>query len=272
MSWFGGEPLAAKEIVLDVARHALECAHASGSILSGNLTTNGYFLTPTLMGELVRLNHNNFQISLDGSRELHNKTRILANGGGTFDRILRNLIQLSETNFDFTITIRLHLTETNAASLESLIYLLSSLFGNDKRFQIFFKKINQLTATLPSDLHLISKERETDIANKLSKQALLHGLRVASSGNAKMCYAARPNSLAIRASGKIQKCTVLLDSDINDVGLLESNGTISLNSAKLLEWVTGILSEDPIALACPATAIKRQRNVTFFKSIPVDIV
>jgi uncharacterized protein len=71
ISWFGGEPLMAKNIVLRIAAHASRLCKQHGVSLDGGLTTNGYILDLDLFEELLSYNQRFFQITLDGWRDGH---------------------------------------------------------------------------------------------------------------------------------------------------------------------------------------------------------
>lgn len=93
LSWFGGEPLVAKDIVLDISSYAANLAKAyPGLEYRAGMTTNAYYLTPSLFSELTEAGVLDYQITLDGPRDLH-KTRLRADGKGTFDRIWKNLLR-----------------------------------------------------------------------------------------------------------------------------------------------------------------------------------
>src|SRR5580693_1893213 len=51
LSWFGGEPLLARDIVLRLSRHAFSLSKKYGFRLTGGLTTNGYLLNKELAAE-----------------------------------------------------------------------------------------------------------------------------------------------------------------------------------------------------------------------------
>lgn len=87
ISWFGGEPLLAKDIALDIGKYAHDMCFQNGVSFSGGFTTNGYHLDAGLLGELDKINHRTYQITLDGDEEFHDRTRVLANGRGTFKKI-----------------------------------------------------------------------------------------------------------------------------------------------------------------------------------------
>ena len=57
LSWFGGEPLLAANICLDIAGYAMQLCTTHGAQLSGGITTNGSLLDTALAEKLVSLNH-----------------------------------------------------------------------------------------------------------------------------------------------------------------------------------------------------------------------
>lgn len=66
-----------------------------------------------------------------------------------------------------------------------------------------------------------------------------------------ICYAAKPNSLLVRADGRIGKCTVALNDDRNTIGRVNEDGTLTLDSHLLQPWIRGLHDLDAQTLACP---------------------
>jgi uncharacterized protein len=83
ISWFGGEPLAAKNIVFEISEfiQKLLVDYPNLKYMS-DMTTNAYQLDEKTLHKLVALGINNFQISLDGTEDIHNKTRLRIDGAG----------------------------------------------------------------------------------------------------------------------------------------------------------------------------------------------
>ena len=92
LGWFGGEPLIAKKICLDIIKHSFKECEKNNVFLKGSFTTNGYFLTKPLVEELSKYNHASFQVTLDGYGEDHDVTRVSVNGKGTFDTVWSNIL------------------------------------------------------------------------------------------------------------------------------------------------------------------------------------
>lgn len=121
LSWFGGEPLLAEQVIRELANHAYRLSEKHGFCLSGGFTTNGYLLTPDLVREFHALRHRSYQITLDGPAVQHNSTRRLANGRQTFDRIWSNLLMMRDIDLDLGVTLRLHVSPSNMCCFPNLL-------------------------------------------------------------------------------------------------------------------------------------------------------
>lgn len=144
ISWFGGEPLLASSIVLDVGRHAFNLCEQHGVKFGAGLTTNGYLLAPELFNELISIGHNDYQITLDGDEEWHDKTRVLANRRPTFQRIWSNLETCRSAPGKFSIMLRLHVHRENVESVKRLYDMLKASLLGDPRFTVYFHKVSNL--------------------------------------------------------------------------------------------------------------------------------
>lgn len=292
LSWFGGEPLVAKDVVLQVSQLAFDLCRRYGARLEGGLTTNGYLLKKPLFEKLVDLRQNHFQISLDGDRDSHDTTRLRADGKGTFDRIWENLLALRDCDGEFEVVLRLHVTDANHDSLESLCRKLYRFFRHDRRFTPHFHDVRNLggeggktvqrmdpevyesqTARLGEILAFGEEGREGAAGMKVtaapmlgseSSSLVLHepdgGSRPDDeSPQPYICYAARPNSLLIRANGRVGKCTVALNDTRNDIGRLRKDGTVAIDQEKLGPWIKGMETLDLDTLGCPLSRMPKQR-------------
>jgi len=89
LAFYGGEPLLEFELIKIVVDYAEK--KFFGKDLSFQVTTNGSLLTPEVTPYLSEHNFN-VTISLDGTSEIHNRSRKFAStGGGTFDSIKNNI-------------------------------------------------------------------------------------------------------------------------------------------------------------------------------------
>lgn len=119
--FYGGEPFLPQN--MDIINYIIsKSPHATYSAIS-----NGYYLDEYL--EILKKIHIEFiQITLDGSKDYHNMSRILHNGNGTYDKIMKN-IDLC-LNLHIPIKIRMNISEKNIESCLSLREQLSKKYSS----------------------------------------------------------------------------------------------------------------------------------------------
>lgn len=122
--WFGGEPLLCIDHIKNMSSRIISLAEKYNVAYSSAMSTNGYFLTPENVQILEKCQLNRIQVTLDGMKDIHDKTRVLRNGSGTFDVIVRNLKQLKTT---ISIHIRTNLHKDNLSEFSKLSELINTI-------------------------------------------------------------------------------------------------------------------------------------------------
>nr|WP_193988052.1 radical SAM protein [Lelliottia steviae] len=269
LSWFGGEPLLAKDILFEISEYAQSLAKENGCKVYGNLTTNGSLLDIKTLTKLVELKQNSFQISIDGDKESHDTTRLTRNGRGSFDKIWGRLLAASATDLDFHITLRVHITDLNHESVLAFCERYDEELKNDNRFQLFFKEISNLGGDNQEKINrLISKKSAKQLSQELTERYSGNSKKINERGHY-ICYAGKPNSLGIRANGNINKCTVALDDDRNNIGKINPDGTLTLNNEKFSTWIKGFTTLDSWQMGCP---LSYMNSNTVVGDIPIKKV
>lgn len=256
LSWFGGEPLLAKDIVLDLAQYAYDLTEQYDCTLVGDITTNASLLDIRTLKRLVELKQSKFQISIDGAKDKHDTTRLTRTGRGSFDKIWSRLLDAAATDLDFQITLRIHVTAFNQASIEEFCSLYTETLAGDKRFNLFFKAIEDLGG---ENQDLLSKLTDAGRPRQMAA-AFQEKYNANPKGSNYICYASKPNSLAIRANGVLNKCTVALQDDTNQIGKINPDGTLDLNNQKFATWTQGFTNLDAWKMACPHSFMEAQKN------------
>lgn len=251
LNWFGGEPLLAADIVLDVSGHAHALCADCGIDMDGEVTTNGYLLTLDLLERLKAVGMRAFQVSIDGDRDSHDRTRVLGSGAGSYDTIMQNLLAARRSTLDFHIVLRLHITRQNFDAMERAVADLRDIFGPDDRFSFFIKAIENLGGGPEVKGSVPDKAAARDMRARMEALVGLGGGK----GGLSICYAARPNAFVIRADGTVAKCTVLFGAAGNRVGKLKGTGEMEIDIDRLRRWMTGYATLDPATLHCPADAL-----------------
>lgn len=131
VTWFGGEPLLAPDVVEALSGRLMALAEARGGTYHASIITNGYLLTQEVVDMLDRCKVKSAQVTIDGMGATHDATRRLAGGGPTFDRISSNLRDLK---IPFKVDIRHNVHEANLAEMDELRAFVEGLAhesGND---------------------------------------------------------------------------------------------------------------------------------------------
>jgi uncharacterized protein len=123
VTWFGGEPLVGKQPLLALSDAFIERCDAHEVHYSATITTNGYLLDEETCGQLRDRRVEGVQVCLDGPPEVHDRMRPLANGKGTFWRIVENLHHAVEY---LPITIRMNVDAVNILRTEELLQILEA--------------------------------------------------------------------------------------------------------------------------------------------------
>jgi len=271
ISWFGGEPLMAKNTVFELNEFAQSECEKAGVRFSSNMTTNAFGLDRGTFDTLSRLGMRKYQISLDGDEDEHNKTRKLMSGRGSFAKIWSNLLAMRDSPEDFYVKLRVHVHKNNLASVRTLIEKLNTEFGTDSRFMIFFKAVGNWGGDTVKQMDLL-KGSGPIIAEF---QALLESwgwFAARAYGKTdqtfRPCYAAVPTSLVIRADGSLAKCTVAFSDARNRIGHINDDGTLHIERDKMLQFMRGFEDANEDALHCPMKgmpAAEEVKVITFEK-------
>jgi uncharacterized protein len=262
VSWFGGEPLLALDVIASVSEHIRSLLESRPMVrYKAGITTNGYVLTPDVFRRLLDWGIFSYQISFDGPKECHDRKRILASGGPTFERLWNNLIALRTFSDRFAITVRLHVDSENLKQVPDFLRQFKRDFGDDKRFALYIIELGQYPNSPRGDLDLLPSGESRRILGDIRRQAERLGIavRVPGTENHELyatCFAAKLNSFVVRSNGQISKCIVALDNDANQVGTIREDGTLSLNRMKLLAWARGWSSGAVHELECPLRGIE----------------
>ncbi|MDB5431628.1 MAG: radical protein [Caulobacter sp.] len=289
LSWFGGEPLMAKDVVLRLSEYAHVLCTEHGVRLDGGLTTNAVQLDLDLFRRLLAARQNFFQITLDGWGATHDAVRKHADGRGSFERIWHNLVAMRAVDETFEVVIRVHVRRENIEAMPELMAQLGAHFGGDERFRLDFEHVRDLggvggasvkqpvhleelheieaqmrrvfLAHFPPDKRQHNALDQTD-ASGVVRDAKAKGesaggqrLQDLAAGGNYICYAAKPNSILIRANGRIGKCTVALYDERNDIGCLNADGTFTIDQDKVKPWMRGLSDLDPASLGCPLSGM-----------------
>lgn len=257
VSWFGGEPLYGMEAIDDLGPFFAEVAREAGLRYGTHMTTNGYLLTEEVADRLLAYGIDDFQITLDGLPDDHDRHRAARDGGKTFDTIYRNLCALAARPEHFAVVIRVNFDRENTPGLEAFLQLLQRRFAHDERFVLAFHAVGQWGGSNDASLAVCGTDESHAVRTRLKAAARSLGLHVTGGwkpglgAGEEVCYAARPYNFIVGAHGDLMKCTIDLDKkDHNMVGKLRQDGTLELDVDKMALWTEPAFERDTGCQSC----------------------
>lgn len=257
IGWFGGEPLYGLAAVEDLAPFFWQTAQENSLAFSSHMTTNGYLLTPETGEKLLSWGINQFQITLDGPAVCHDHSRPTRNGQGSFDTILDNLIALKKRPESFRVALRVNFTPESIPHMDDFFGVVEHELGGDSRFRMRFRAAGKWGGENDDQLDVCGVEDGNKLTLEFERRAkekgltLADGFKASSTMGSQVCYAARPYHFVIGASGKVMKCTVVLDQDErNVVGTLTPDGLLQLDQDRLAAWVAPYFEQDTHCKRC----------------------
>ena len=246
VDWFGGEPLVALDVVENLSEEFVKiCGRLKRSYFA-SMTTNAYLLDLETFRKLLKLHVLDYQITIDGTRETHDRQRPLLNGGETFDVILKNLCAIKENikTGTFKITIRTNVSKEIFTHLEDYLSELDEIFGGDPRFSLLIhvvgdyggETVHNMQESLMNDTGVRSvfelvANKQLGIKINTLRRAFLYPAGV-------VCYANKPNHFTIDSDGKVRKCSCGLDDNaLNLIGSLTEKGEMEIDAYKHSRWL-----------------------------------
>jgi uncharacterized protein len=257
VKWFGGEPLYGMAAIAELAPFFKQVIEEHGLKSRFHMTTNGYLLDEATATRLLGWGIDDFQITLDGLGDEHDRHRPARDGAGTYDKIYDNLLKLRDRPEPFTVVIRVNFDQENSGGLNAFLDVIARDFKDDARFQMAFLPVLRHGGQNDAELAVCGAEERRSVSLDAQREARRRGIHLATSfqssigPGSNVCYAARPFSYIIGASGLVMKCTVALDNqDYNIVGKILDDGALELDEDKMARWTEPAFEQDSGCRSC----------------------
>lgn len=252
VQWFGGEPLTALQTIESLSRKFMRLAETAKTRYAATVITNGYLMTEEVSRLLSELGVQTVQISLDGDRPLHDRTRYERPGKGSFDVILENIRHASEF---FSVNVRVHVAPSNIKSVHDLIDTLGHEGMVDHIAELYFAPLFNYKSAMKGQQYKADGEkfmtaREfAHIQVGLLRQAVKWGFALPDFLDVSygICTAVRGNTLVVDADGNLMKCYKDVGVTTEAIGTLESR---SLPTPTFLKWMDIQIPRDEECQTC----------------------
>jgi len=175
---------------------------------------------------------------------MHNRKRKLAGGGGTYKRIVENLLHMRDREEDFLVSIRVNFDNESVPVIETwLVDEMAPRFAHDPRFGLHFEPITKRGGLNDSTLDVCDLQFAFSIRSKFFEKALTLGfsdltVKKYLIPHGLVCYAARESSFIVGSDGAVYKCSLAFNDPRNRVGELTSDGQLLLDDAKVSMWTS----------------------------------
>jgi uncharacterized protein len=280
LSWFGGEPLLNFETVVAVSTAAQDICRRHNVALVGNVTTNGYLVDEQRARILVERGIHNYQITVDGPPEVHNRTRRLRGGGGTFDRVFESITILARTDPRVHVSLRVNFNHQNIDSIPHLLELFDPIVRPSLR--VVFEPVfgdHCLSATKNIEAREISDKlfRYYALARELGYDVTQGGLPI---GQLVYCYAERENQFIFNHAGDLYKCSVSRFAAEERFGYLNSQGEIVREDGRWQAWFGMDLFDEkcysckylPLCMGgCRRARVEGDATGSYCKLVPTNV-
>ncbi len=209
ISWFGAEALLALDDMRLLTKRFKELAQQFGCSYSGRLTSNGVLVTKEVARELYdELDITEVHITLDGTKEYHDKSRPTKGGQGSFDKIFNNIITICESqDIKLKIIIRCNVSWENMDGVIPLMRLLAE-HNLQKRLGSFYWTLvyswgNDADKTSPTQAEFGEREMEWYV----EMYKLGFNVNVLPKRKKVTCFAVDPKAILIDATGTLFDCS-----------------------------------------------------------------
>jgi uncharacterized protein len=209
--WVGGEPMMGYAVIRDLSRRFIDAADRAAVAYTALIVTNGTLLD---LRKLRALHHEcrigRVEVTLDGPADLHDTTRPLKNGAGSFDRItavLRSALDAPDLA-GLQISIRTNVGVGNAHLADETAAAFAAAGLAHPQVQCYPAPVHSWGNDV-SDTALARQDMATAELSWLAAY-LRHGLRTAllpATPRAVVCAAVTRHSEVLAPDGRVYSCT-----------------------------------------------------------------
>ncbi len=123
--WYGGEPLLNKKVIQYILPQLHQLSQEKFVTFDNQIVTNGVLLYQETAAFLSQYNLSRVQITLDGTKEIHDQRRTKKNGEGTFNQIFQNILSILSNDIIGKISLRINFDKHNTNFIPELLDLLA---------------------------------------------------------------------------------------------------------------------------------------------------
>lgn len=219
--WFGGEPLLNTKSIDNISKK-LESEHID---YSSSLITNGSLLNEQNINILKKTSIEFIQISMDGTKKVHDSRRFFHSRKGSFDTIILGIKQLL-TETSIPITIQVAIDKTNYLEYENLLNYFNQYFPTqmkEKRIQLNYNLVKDRTG-FDSKKTCMGEKDYFDFLMRIDKSNIRNKRPLSLPDKASPCCYNSIGTYAITPDGEIFKCIEQVGDKSKSIGNIKNEG------------------------------------------------
>ena len=225
-SIFGGEPLVAKNSAIKFCEGIANIANKNRCKINFLMTTNATLIDDEIIFLIKKFNIG-IQVSIDGNRSQHDKSRIRHDGSGTYDCIINNLKRLNENGLKKNVVIRINSSKDNIADIEETIKDVKPF--SDEIYCGFLSEFKGYNDGFSSCLSC--QQYSTLLTQKIYPLYEKYGIKIYNAfGKMSPCTICTENRFVIDCNLDVYKCETLVNQQDAKVGVIDNDGKIHLNN------------------------------------------
>ncbi len=222
LNWHGGEPLAAFDTIKSF--YTLFDRYSKLPLERSSMVSNGYLLNREICSFLNQRKLDYLQITIDGNELTHNKTRILKNGKGTFEQIIKNIDMAVECMPYCEIGIRTNIGKHNKEEYPEIFNVLSKRWKN-KNVNIYHAFIlNNSTVSQKEDIPSVelSTREKCNFLLSLEKKGVISHKSLFPKIDCGTCTCTDSSAFVIDPEGFLYKCWADVGIKNRSIGTLDA--------------------------------------------------
>lgn len=224
VDFYGGEPLLSRDLIRRVATNLRKSCDDRGVPFEFSLVTNGTLLTRKVALELKELGLKEAKITLDGPGEAHDAARPFISGKGSFDVIIRNLLEIVDV---IGVQLGGNFTRDNYREFPRLLdHLLHLGITPEKLRSVQFSQVtgrvnDRQVPDFPSACNCSDEEWLCEATVFLREEILRRGFNTPKPGPAG-CMVEFANDMVVGVDGAVYKCPIFVGREGFSVGNVQS--------------------------------------------------
>ncbi|MBP5368965.1 MAG: SPASM domain-containing protein [Bacteroidales bacterium] len=217
---FGGEPLIAKKSIIKFCETVKETADKLSCRISFSMTSN-FTLVDDEVIEFIQRYNITTQVSFDGTKEQHDKSRIGIGGKGTYDVILSNIKRMNDEGLKNNVVVRLNIDKNNIQDAEEIMAAVAP-YSND----VYFGFVDKFKGSNDAFSECISNHDYADIIDsQLSEIYKKYGYPIPRPfGKMAPCSLNTENRFIIDSELNVYKCEVIVNHKDTMAGHITKDG------------------------------------------------